>query len=78
MDPYFNYENTLFHKIGHISANNGPIFKIQNLSCSGLRARSAVCDNDVARDVIRAMTSRARDFKCDVMKVTLFGNLKFN
>ncbi len=30
----------LFYKIGCISLNNGPIYKIRNLACSGPRPRS--------------------------------------
>ncbi len=44
-------------QIGHISANNGPIWKIQNLARSGPRRRSAWLQNDA----MRAMTSRAPD-----------------
>ena len=53
-------ESTSFYKIGYISANNIPILKILNLAYSWLRARSGERDGDVARDVIRAMTSCAR------------------
>ncbi len=53
-------ESTSIHKIGHISANNGLILKIQNLPFSAFRARSAECGDDVARDATREMTSRAR------------------
>ncbi len=55
----FNYENTFFHKIGHISANTGPILKIQNLASSGEQPASAAFAYGVARDAMREMTSRA-------------------
>ncbi len=48
---------TWFHKIGRISANNGPILKIRNLAYSVLRCRPSGRYNDVARDIIRARTS---------------------
>ncbi len=51
---------TWFHKIGRISANNGPILKIRNLACSVLQCRPIRHQNDVARDVMRAGTSRVR------------------
>ena len=35
-----NMNLTWIHKIGRISANNGPIFKIQNLAYSVEQARS--------------------------------------
>ncbi len=49
-----------FYKIGHISANNGTIWKIQNLASSGQRPASAHFDNSVTPDAAREMTSRAR------------------
>ncbi len=52
---------TWFYKIGRISANNGPILKIQNLARSGLRRRSVWCHNDVMRDATCETTSRARE-----------------
>ncbi len=36
----FFFSLTWIHKNGHISLNYGPIFKFQNLACSGLRRRS--------------------------------------
>ena len=50
-----------FHKIGHISANNGPIWKIRNLAYSWDRPRPVWPLNIGARDVAREMTSRAHD-----------------
>ncbi len=44
---------------GRISANNGPIFKIQNLVRSGEQARSIWSECDGARDDACEMTSRA-------------------
>ncbi len=57
---FFNLSLTWFHKNSHIFANYGPILKIQNLACSVLLSRSSGRHNDVARDVTRARTSRAR------------------
>ncbi len=60
------------HKIGCISANNGPIWKIQNLARSGPRCRSVWCHNDVVRDVTREMTSHAcEDVSSDVIIATI-------
>ncbi len=53
-------ESTLIHIIGNISANYSPIWKIQNLAYSGLRARSDERDRDVARDATREIAWRAR------------------
>ncbi len=50
-DGILDIEKTCFHKIGHISTNYGPILKIQNLACSGLRARYDERDCDVAREI---------------------------
>ncbi len=52
-----NIENTWFHNIGRISANNGPIWKFRNLACSGLRCRSMWCHNGVTTHATPAMTS---------------------
>ena len=51
---------TCFHENGHISANNGPIFKIQNLASSGEQPASAAFDNGVARETAREIAWRAR------------------
>ncbi len=48
----------LFHKNGHISANYGPILKIQNLAYSGERARPFRSIHEVARDAIRDTVAR--------------------
>ncbi len=50
-------------KIGRISAYNGPIWKIRNLACSGLRCRSVWRHYDVMRDATRDMTSHAREWR---------------
>ena len=50
--------HTFHHKNGRISANNGPIWKIQNLACSGLRLRSIWCHNYGVCDATHAMTPR--------------------
>ena len=49
--------STLLYENDCIFLNNGPIFKIQNLACSGLQCRSAWHHNDVACDVTFVMTS---------------------
>ncbi len=49
-------ELTSLHKIGRISANNGPIWKIQNLAHPGLRRRSVGHHCDAARDATCEMT----------------------
>ncbi len=54
------HTSTWFYENGHISANNGPILKIQNLAYSGLWARPVAPSNIGARDIARAMTSHAR------------------
>ncbi len=59
-DTHKKNELTSLHKIGRISANSGPIWKIPNLARSALRRRSVWRHSDVARDPTRAMTSRAR------------------
>ncbi len=60
-------KTTSLHKIGRILANKGPIWKIQNLACSGLRRRIAWHQNDDARDVMHEMTSRVgKDVSSDI------------
>ena len=53
--------HTILHKTGCISANNGPIWKIKNLACSGLRCR---CLMSQWRRATPAMTSRGRVMSC--------------
>ena len=59
-------KKTSFYKIGHISANTGPIFKIQNLAYSGERPRPAQSDKYTAHDDAREIASHAR--RRDVMQ----------
>ena len=55
-------KKTWFYKIGRISANTGPILKIQNLAYSGERGRSGQCEkNRRARRDARDDVMRARD-----------------
>ena len=56
-----NIGKTWFYKSGRISANYGPILKIQNLAYSGERPRPVGPTSIGARDVARDMTSRARE-----------------
>ena len=55
--PKKSYELTSLQKIGHISANTGPIFKIRNLAYSAFRPWSAQCRRarrDARYDVMHA------------------------
>ena len=59
---YENYKLTWFHKIGRISANYGPILKIQNLAYSAERSRPyrsyyALARRRAREDVARERTS---------------------
>ncbi len=56
----FFFSLTWFHENGRISANYGPISKIQNLAYSGLRARSVGRQLRHARRHTPEMTSRGR------------------
>ena len=76
LDPIL--EKRFFYKIGRISANNGPIWKIQNLAYSGLRARPVEPSKSDARDVAREMTVTRARAAMDYNQVKVTDSAKIN